>query len=311
MDKKLKSLLWNILKFGVTIAALVYLFLKIDLAAFVDNILETNIFVVLVGGIFVLFVMWLKVARWRLLIGKGELWFLLKSYFVAMFFGAFTPSKIGDFVRGFHVRKKYGLSLTRSMSTVLYDRLLDVLCVFIYGVASFLFLFSTVGGDWSLFLLVMVGVVGIVISYFKLGYILRILLSIFGKLGGKKFKLSPEEISSEIEKISYKRKDIFAFSFVIWFLNYFLWWVFAWLLGFQVGLVHMFVALNIATVIGLLPITVGGFGARELSTVYLLTLYGYNQDMAFLFTILSTTLGILIPAVVGAFFNVKSKDLKY
>jgi uncharacterized protein (TIRG00374 family) len=104
---------------------------------------------------------------------------------------------------------------------------------------------------------------------------------------------------------------VFVFSFAIWFLNYFFWWVFALLLGFPVDFVHFFAAMNIATVVGLLPITVGGFGTRELSVVYLLALYGYSQNLAFLFTILSTTLGILIPALIGALFNITSKDLRY
>jgi uncharacterized protein (TIRG00374 family) len=304
--------LWDIAKIAVTLAALTYLFMQMDISAFIENVMKINILVIALSGFFVLLIMAMKVLRWRMLIGKGDFIFLLKSYFVAMFFGAFTPSKIGDFVRGFHLRKKYDLTLTRSMTTVIYDRLLDMLCVFVYGVISVMFLFFTEGGGISLVLLLVAGMFGLAVSYFKLGYILKKLLPIFGKVSkSERFKFSTEGVASEIEKISHKRKDVFVFSFAIWFLNYLFWWVFALLIGFPVDFVHFFAAMNIATVVGLLPITVGGFGTRELSAVYLLVLYGYSQNIAFLYTILSTTLGILIPALIGALFNITSKDLRY
>jgi uncharacterized protein (TIRG00374 family) len=250
-----------------------------------------------------------KAYKWKILLDKGELGFLTKSYFVGMLYGVFTPSKLGDFIRGFHVDKKYKVGLTRGTISVMFDRLLDLLVVFIFAAISLSIIVGTGFGNDFLMAILIAAIVGVTLGYVYLDKFISPFIGFFSRIiGHGKLKITKEKFREEMLKTGYKKKSVFLITFAVWITNVVGWWIFAMMLGLDIGFAQFFAATNIGTVVGLLPITVGGFGAREATSVYLLSLYGIPTEIGFMFSILATLIGIVLPGLVGAYLNLRSDE---
>jgi uncharacterized protein (TIRG00374 family) len=72
----------------------------------------------------------IKAMRWRLILQRPpglRLWHLFGSLNVAYFINNLVPLQVGDFGRAYLVSELGGLSMTRTLSTVLVERVMDVL----------------------------------------------------------------------------------------------------------------------------------------------------------------------------------------
>lgn len=299
----------DVVKLLATVVALVYLFTMVDLTVVWRSLWTSNPLAYLFAVAMVFLSIAIKSYKWKILLGEGDLGFLSKSYFVAMLYGVFTPSKLGDFIRGFHVNKKYKTGMTRGIISVMFDRLLDLLCVFVFTAVSLFVIVGAGFGNSLMIVAVLAMIGGIVLGYVYLDKFISPFIGMFSKILGKgRLNLTKEDLRKEMLKTGYKKKNVFFISFGIWLTNVAGWWVFALMLGLNISFIHFFAATNIGTVVGLLPITVGGFGAREATIVYLLSLYGVAPELGFAFSIMSTLIGIVLPGLVGAYLNLKSDE---
>jgi len=299
----------DILKVLLTVIALAYLFSMVDLRTVWNSLLTTNPLAYAFAIFMMLMSILAKSYKWKLLLEQGELGFLSKSYFVGMLYGVFTPSKLGDFIRSFHVNNKYKTGLTRATISVTFDRLLDMLCVFVFAAISMFIVLGQGFGNNLMLAVVIVMVFGLILGYAYLDKFISPFMGLFSRILGKgRLSITREKLREEMLKTGYKRKSVFIISFAIWFTNVLGWWVFAMMLGMRIEFIYFFAATNIGTVVGLLPVTMGGFGTREATNVYLLSLYGVPLEQGFVFSIMSTIIGIVLPGLVGAYLNIRHKE---
>jgi uncharacterized protein (TIRG00374 family) len=95
-----------------------------------DRIEEADYGLLALAVVFLLVSFVVKALRWRLILQSPpgvRLWHLFGSLNVAYFLNNLLPLQVGDIGRGYLLSEIGGLSMTRTLSTILVERVLDVL----------------------------------------------------------------------------------------------------------------------------------------------------------------------------------------
>jgi glycosyltransferase 2 family protein len=73
---------------------------------------------------------------------------LTEVIFISWFVNSIVPGKLGDIYRGYLIKREYRLSLSRTVGTVLAERIVDLLClILILGTSGFLVLRNRVSPE--------------------------------------------------------------------------------------------------------------------------------------------------------------------
>lgn len=233
--------------------------------------------------------------------------------------------RIGEISRCGILSKYDGVSFSKSLGTVVSERLIDTLCVglitcltLVLQMKIFDRFFQTTGTDWSAiagvfttahFYIILLCAVGVLVLFY---YLVRS-FSIFNKV--RKAARNVWEGILSLKKV--ENKPLFAFyTFLIWlfyFLQFYLSFFcfdFSRELGIQAGLV-LFVAGSIAVVVP----TPNGAGAWHFAVISMMTLYGVSKADAGIFALLvhgiQTFLIILLGVYGATMLSFTNKKRKY
>ena len=209
----------------------------------------------------------LKSLRWmlinrtfgiRLPYGTTFIYFL-----VAGFLSVITPGRLGEFSRIFFIQRKTGISTTMATSSVVLDRVWDVLVLSLLGGISALMIF----GRFQLNTLTILAIAGF--------FLLALTVILFPALifiPLKKIFHKKETLVTEMDSIqtvwSNNAGKLFIPGFVTTLIAFLALAVipiiFTHRIGQDIGMVHSISAVSISNMLAFLPVTVGGFGTREL-----------------------------------------------
>ena len=208
------------------------------------------------------------------------------SYFIGNWFNQFLPSNIGgDVVRAHYVRDE--ISLARSLFYLFVDRLVG-LVVSMLIVALFFAAFLS----FKLFLLCL-----LLILFF-------LLFPIFLQ---NNFFWVTEKLFSQKKKIEPRNLFIIIItSTVAHFFNIICYYFIGKSFNLDIKIEALFLLVPVISYISLIPISLGGWGVRETSTVLLFRYYQVSEGMAFS---LSVTYGLLVflAAIPGLIFFISVK----
>jgi len=184
-------------------------------------------------------------------------------YLAAGFLSAITPGRLGDFTKIYFLHKKTGQPMLRSTTTVLIDRIWDVLILTMVGGISLIMILGKFTSNWlsiSLIILIFAGSLSVI---FFPGILFRPVLYIFRK---------KEKIYVQLDEVyrNWKEKKLklvipgIGISLASFLALAVIPLVFSRELGQDIGLVHTAGAVSISNMLSFLPVTVAGFGTREL-----------------------------------------------
>ena len=244
-----------------------------------------------------------RAIRWARLLREGGYDIkgsqLLRILMLGWFVNCLVPAKLGDLYRSYLVKRKFGISLSRTVGVVVAERLLDLFVVFgllvVDGYIAFGrtilpdlgVLYLTGAGLGVLILLGLIGVyaVGPRIARFFPGEIRRI---------GRLFR--------EGVLHSFRALPVAGpMTLLVWFFE-------AARLLFVLGALGLylppsqviFVAVA-ASLLTTVPLTPAGFGFVEIAMVYVLTTgFGLAQNDAVAVAVLDRTVSVFSVIVVGA-----------
>jgi uncharacterized membrane protein YbhN (UPF0104 family) len=282
MEKK-KTNWMNIVRVLITVIALGFLFLTVDVRKVLANLGEANL--LYLGAAFLLFVLSLVVRAYRwfaLLQGLDpEVPFgrLLRLYFVGQFFSTFLPSGYGgDVVRALELTQDTESSA--AIGTVLLDRATGLLVNFAIGLIVLPFVAATMD-PWLVGALIVVAGGGLVAG----GLILegRLLRWITGWLPAK-VSLAGEgplaKIYAAITGCGWPAiLRAFGVSVVFNVMNVIINWLCGRALGIGVSLGYFFVVTPLLSVATLVP-SIGGWGIRENASRALFAPTGATEDVS-------------------------------
>lgn len=252
----------------------------------------------------------LRAARWARLLREGGAdvgWRdLLRILFLGWFVNSLVPAKLGDLYRSYLVKRRFGISLSRTVGVVVAERLLDLIVVFgLLVVGGYVAFGRTVLPDlWIVY--VTAAVLGLLIA---LG-----LVGIY-TVGPKIARFFP----NEVRRIGRLFREGVLHSFralpfagpltlIIWGAEAMRLMFVLWALGLELpasGIVFVAVATSLLTTV---PLTPAGFGFVEIAMVYVLTEgFGLSQSSAVAVAVLDRAVSVFSVIVIGAIVYVRSE----
>lgn len=290
--KKILSIFFRI---AISVALLVFLFRHVDKKAMLEMIASSDKrFLLLAFAVFFLPYM-LCLYRWEMLLKAAKIYIPLKrvifSYAGGIFFNLFLPSTIGgDVMRSIDL-SKHTKRPRQVVATVLLDRLSGYIGLVLLALLALSFGWRTLEDksimlSVTLVIAILVMVLLVLFNNFLYSKINRILNSLnLGRFG--------EAVKNLHQEIYYFRNDKkmilknILLSFLVQSISPISSYIIALSLGIKISPVYFFIFLPIIGAITLLPISLGGLGLRDATTIFFFSKVGVGKDLAFAMSLLN------------------------
>ena len=252
----------------------------------------------------------LRAVRWARLLREGGYDVrgvdLLRIVLLGWFVNCLVPAKLGDLYRSYLVKRKFGISLSRTVGVVVAERLLDLSVVFgLLVVDGYVAFGRTVMPDMNV----------LYVTSIALGMLILVGLFALYAIGPRIGRRFP----GEIRRIGRLFREGVLHSFralpvagpmtvLVWFFEAGrLAFVLAALGLFLPGSQVVFVAVA-ASLLTTVPLTPAGFGFVEIAMVYVLTVgFGLGQNQAVAVAVLDRAVSVFSLIVVGGVLYVRSQ----
>lgn len=222
---------------------------------------------------------------------------------LGQYYGFITPGKIGSFVRMYLIRSDLNLPLSQTFSPVFYDRLGDLI-----GMGSLAFLGTVILIKYTpIFIFISCSIAGcmlVVLGIFmKRQEALPRIAALF------RFIIPPkiyESVAAGARKLDYRIPKTACLvkcsvlSLVGWALIFFQGWLVALNFTKNVPWFDYICISPIASIVGLIPITVSGFGTRDATFLYLMSFYLVPHAVALLISLMAYLVNAAVPSLIGA-----------
>ena len=236
--------------------------------------------------------------------------YLFRIYVVGMFYGFFTVGRVGSLMQILYLRQRTGRPYSECSGSVLLEKLEDFLALSTLAALG-LVIFSremSVSVAYVLIAVFAIFTVGAILL-FRRRWLRGIGWFLLGSIVPSRYRDALHDaLSSFLRALPGGKSMILPtlLSLIAWTVIY----TGSFLLGLSLDLdVPWFgyvTLLPIAALIGLIPVTVGGWGTREATLIGLLSIYGVGAGEVVALSLLSFTLLALPMAVFGAFFSFSS-----
>jgi hypothetical protein len=263
---KRKSLIGNVVRILLSLVALALLFRQVGGQSILSTLLDARFgllflaWILFMGGIVV------RAYRWRaLLLGLGirpGFWTLLKLYLVGGFFNTFLPSGFGgDVVRVVELAQDEDRSA--AVGTVLVDRMTGLLSLMAMGLVVLPFAPDLV--PWLRWTFLAISIGGLAGGALVLEG--RFLGRLTSKLPGG-LSLVGEgplaQVYAAVTGAGWRAVGVALLASTLFNgLNVVVYWLCALAVGIEVGLPFFFIVVPLLSLTLLIPISVGGLGARD------------------------------------------------
>ncbi len=311
-NKKIMLLTVRIL---VSAALIFYLITKIpDFDTVVEILKSSSIALLLLSFSTHIFGTWITAFRWKALLDTQNVKLstatLSVTVLIGIFFNNFLPTSIGgDVFRTYDASKKANIPLGVSASVIMVERFSGVVSAAIYAVVALFLGFTTIGNRSIIIPIVIFFVITVILAVLIINpSVLRL-----GKLFNRfKFMRKMKEKLSNVYNtlVSFKKYKMVLFkvliySFLLQFAVILNWWLAARALGINLSLTAFIFIVPVVAVIAMLPISIGGIGLRENSTVIIMVAMGVNNEKAVLCSLIILLMLIIVGVIGGIIYVVR------
>jgi len=294
----------------IGIAIFIYLLIKLDVTKIFTEIKNMNINYFFIAFILILIYFIIQTLKWFVIAKKQKINvpFLeaFKINLIGNFYGFITPSKIGSVMRADYL-KKYGGDTGKGLSNFVVDKFLDLISllslVIILGIIFYgekIIPHAYFGLILAIFAIMMLSF----LFFYKKELSKPVLKFIYEKLTPKKMK----EKGKIIFESFYKDLPSLIFLFFIfiinltaWIVNYLTIYFLGLSVGINIGFIPFLIILPISTLVAQLPITIDGFGTRELTMINLFALFEIEGVKVLSMSLLGILIANVIPAIIVMF----------
>ena len=262
--------------------------------------------------LFTVFILAVRGYRWWLLLRLVGIpysrWRSTVVWAIGFFAASITPGKVGDAVRALYVSRETGRGFGESFLTVFMDRLMDLVTVLVFGVAT-IFIFSSRYMDMpSLWVIIAAALALLALVYLVLhGGLMR-------KLAGPVFRiLTPtkyrSQLSAEVQGF-YDALGLYArhwkvtayaavLTLVFWVGIVVLAFTVAQTLGIGVSFGYVALIMPMVTLVEIIPVSVSGIGTREATVIFFFSAVGIGSAQAVAFSVGYLIAGTYLTALAG------------
>ncbi|HIF13979.1 MAG TPA: flippase-like domain-containing protein [Bacteroidetes bacterium] len=271
---------------------------KIDVSS-LFKLLNKDIIAPLLITIALLIVSYLfKALRWNLLCKAYDIdisiVFSFRVFLVGTFLGFTTPGRMGELFRAYYL-KEQGHSLSKSVFSVVLDRLIDLCFLMVFVIISIVFLELKYGIINQVFkidsylplIILTIGVAGLIAGWFFIKNMSWFL----------EFKEKLKEYRHAFLSLDLNNADkllLIIYTLIGLFIGYGLFYYLAVCLNINIGFFDILACAFFVSMIQLLPISILGIGTRDITLIYFFNLNSIGAEWAVLLS------AVLLIANVGA-----------
>lgn len=305
-----KKLLSIFLRISISIILLIFLFRQVDERTLFGIIKNANKPLLLLAFFIFLFNVILCLFRWEMLLKAADIHLPLKRIIISfsggVFFNLFLPSTIGgDFMRSLdlaaHTKKPKEV-----VATVFLDRLSGYIGLVILASLALGFGWKFIQDKVVLFSVLFIsGLLLVILSVLFNNFIYNKINLFLNSPSAGKIRDTLRDLHQEIHIFRQHKKVIFqnlSLSFLIQLVTPLDFYLIAISLGIKIPIIYFFVFLPIIGAITLLPISIGGLGLRDATTIFFFAKAGVSKDLAFAMSLLSFSFILIIGAAGGLIY---------
>ncbi len=279
-------------------------------AKIINTMLSMDLKFLVLSMFFPIPVTLLKAYRWKKVVSylKKNLSLVesIKVWLIGLSASTVTPSKAGDVIRGFYLNSRTKLTLGKSISTVVIDRLFDIISMAVLATMGVFILVFMFNAPFSIpvFAFLMAIIILVLVAIVNKG-VVKIILKPFYRFFvpqkyKNKLKLSFDQLYIGIREIATKKRLAYLFTISIfsWGLTFVQAYFILLALHVDVPLIFLTAVLPIEILVSLIPITVSGFGTRELTLIFFFSLIGVAPEIVVSFSLIGV-LFVWATAAIG------------
>lgn len=225
----------------------------------------------------------IKSFRWMLInrtfgvrLGYGT---TLIFFLVSGFLSVITPGRVGEFAKIFFLKRKCGVSATVATSSVVLDRVWDVLVLSLLGGIGALLLFGgfridalTIALIAAFFVLALAVILFPVVVFVPLRFLFRRRTTLLEDMDQVYHDWKANALRLFLPGFTTSLAAFFALAFIPL--------IFTGSIGQEVGIIPAVSAVSISNMLAFLPVTVAGFGTRELVFSEIWKMMAYSTESA-------------------------------
>lgn len=289
-------------KTAVSLGLMFYLISKLDINIIYGTFTQMNIVPLSFSLPFIFLMYLIKARKWQSLLScidiRVPIRRSLEIILIGTFYGAITPGRAGEVSRAFYLNTES----SRSIPTVIMDRIIDMICLLVLSALSIAFFFKDRNLTYLMASVMAIFVAGMFIITNE-----KIVTFIFGVFSqNTEYK---ENYIRTIKEIAGNKKvtfSVFSLTLGYYLLNLFVYWIVIKSLNPALNSLLTF-SLPIIVVLGNFPISISGFGVREFVSVTIFKLLNESSAYGFSCSVVLYFLTSLLPAVFGFMLTLRKK----
>lgn len=247
----------------------------------------------------------LKVVRWQILLksrghtyGTRDAWL---AFCASLYLGMLTPGRVGDALRVQYLRHDRGVPYAEGFASIVVDRLCDMYILAAFAATAFAHFSSAIAGELAIlgWASVAASVLGPLILWIP-GLSEKLMSAAYRKVSrdteGRGLAVFLAAVRGQTGKMLFVTLPLTVVSFVVSTAQ-------GWLIARSIGLdlkpFDVLCLLAIASLLGLLPISVSGVGVREAFFAVVFPALGFTSADGVGFGLLVFTVIYLSNVIVG------------
>lgn len=280
MSKNLKKALFLLLHLAGFVL-LWFLVRDLDWKSFLREMQSYPLWKYAVGLGFLLLVYLMKSWRWQILNRSFGIQISLKTalifYFSAGFLSVITPGRLGEFAKIYFLKRKYNIDTAKATSSVVLDRIWDVLILSLFASISLSLFYN--GSKVFILVVIAILLLGSLMVILTPGVVFIPLLFLLRKFSGLHDKV--EELYSMWKENRFKRiLPALTLSLLPYLLLVSIPVLFSMETLYPIELMDGIGAISISNILSFIPVTIAGFGTRELVFTEIWKLSNYPKEVA-------------------------------
>ena len=287
----MKDKLLTALKVVISLALIVYLFSRVDLAEVGSVLASAQPGYLLLALLLYLAAIVLNAVRWQVLLRAQRiavpLRALLEYTFIGIFFNNFLPANVGgDVMRGYGLARYTDRGAEAAVS-VLVDRIVGLMAFMTSAVVAALIAVRTTGQtnlrQFALAAAITLGVVGLGFLFLLSRRLRAWLERLFRWRPLERLAPLYRRLSDAFDAYRHSTSALalaFVIGLVMVFLTNFVNWFLAEALGGGISLLHICLFNPLIALVLLIPISIGGLGLNQSAYVFFFGLVGVPERLA-------------------------------
>ena len=306
----LKRILSILLRVSISVALLIFLFAHVDKKSLFDIIKHADKSLLFLAFFVFFFNYLFCLIRWIILLKAVDIHLPLTRVIISfsggVFFSLFLPSTIGgDLMRSIdlaaHTKKPREI-----VATVLLDRLSG-------SVGLVILIFFSLAFGWRLVedksvllsILVIVSSLTIILLILFNNSIFSLINRFLSASNPGKIRNAVRSLHGEMHLFRHKKAEVVKNLFVSLLVQAntpLTFYIIALSIGLKVSMIYFFIFVPIIGAITMLPISIGGLGLRDATTIYFFAKAGVSRDLSFAMSLLNFFFILVYGAIGGLIY---------